>query len=749
MKDILKKAIFCKNINEFENYLKQRKDFYRIYLASNKSIKHFTYELSSIIQKNSFSEFITCLKKLSTDIQFLKGIGPKRALMLKQKGIKTFNDFLLFLPTNYLDFTKIVKIKSAKVNQEVNLILRFKELNEIKFSKRKIAQAIFYDDSGEIIVKWFNYNLRYLKKFLIPEKEYFISGRVSFFNFYKEIIHPFIEEANKVVKGILPVYSEIKNFPQKSIITSIRNLINLFKNKNFEYIPVKILIEENLPSIMETLSNLHFPNNNCLEDIKNFSSKYHKRLIFDEFFFLMLAIGKEKKRKEILTTKPYVYKGEIVKKFIDSLSFELTNAQKKVLREIYNDFKSGKVMNRLIQGDVGSGKTIVAFISSLIAIENNKQVAFMVPTEILAEQHFINFKKVSKNISINFALLTGSTPKKEKQLILRDLELGNIDFIIGTHALIEENIKFRDLGYIIIDEQHKFGVRQRMQLKQKGDNVHTLIMTATPIPRTLTLTIYGDLDVSIIDELPPGRKQVKTFWFYEKEYNKYLPLIKKELKKGRQAYFVYPLIEESDKLELKDVIKMKDKLSKEFFPEFKVEMLHGKMKSYEKDKIMKSFKDGKIDILASTTVIEVGVDIPNATIMVIENAERFGLAQLHQLRGRVGRGNYQSYCILISSNKLSDIAKKRLKVMCNTTDGFKIAEEDLKIRGPGEFLGTKQSGLPEFKFGDIVRDYKILIKAKKYAFEIIDFDFSLEKFPALKKMFDELFLQKLPFINTG
>ena len=657
---------------------------------------------------------------------------------------------MLFFPVNYLDFTKITPVKHSKKNSISNLLVYFKELKEIKYFKRKVAQAIFYDESGEIVVKWFNYNINYLRSFLKKGKRYFISGKVTFYNFYKEIIHPYIAEGENFKKEIVPVYKELKNLSQKIIANSISILLDNIKYFNFEYIPLKIIENKNLPEITECFKKLHKPpQNEDIEKIRNFYSIYHKRFIFDEFFFLMLAIAKEKKKKEILTTSPLKYRGVLIEKFLKNLPFFLTNAQKKVLREIYNDLKSGKVMNRLIQGDVGCGKTLVAFISALFVIENSMQVAFMAPTEILAEQHFNNLKNLTKNLKINIALLTGSTPKKIKDLIINELEKGEIDFIIGTHALIEENIKFKNLGLNIVDEQHKFGVRQRLSLKLKGEKVHTLIMTATPIPRTLTLTIYGDLEVSIIDEMPPNRKPVKTYWFYEKHQDRYIPLIKKELEKGRQAYFVYPLIEESEKLELKDVIKMKEKLSKELFPEFKVEMLHGKMKSQEKEEIMKKFKNHEIDILASTTVVEVGVDVANATIIVIENAERFGLAQLHQLRGRVGRGEHQSYCFLISSNRISDIAKTRLKVMCSTNDGFKIAEEDLKIRGPGEFLGTKQSGLPEFKFGDLIRDYKILLRAKEQAFKIIEEDISLKKFPALKKMFDDYFEEKTQLIETG
>ena len=702
--------------------------------------------MKNISKKQNVYEIYRFLK---TDIQYLKGIGPKRALSLKSLGINTFLDFLYFIPVNYVDYRKITKVKFVQKNDSVNLILYFERLNEIKYYSRKVAQAIFYDDTGEITVKWFNYNMNYLRTFLKKGKKYFLSGKVSFFNFNKEIIHPHIEVAENFQKSIIPVYREIKNFSQKNIKNSMNNLLEKLKETSFEFLPEKILKLEKLPDFVECFTKLHNPDlNSDIEKFRNFESIYHKRLIFEEFFYLMLAIAREKMKKEIITTEPVEYKGFLIEKFLKTLPFTLTNAQRKVLREIFKDLKSKKVMNRLIQGDVGCGKTLVAFITGLIFVENNYQVAFMVPTEILAGKHYKNLKNLSKNLNINIAILTGSTKKKIKEQIKKDLENGEIDIIIGTHALIEENVKFKKLGLNIIDEQHKFGVKQRLSLKLKGEKVHTLIMTATPIPRTLTLTIYGDLDVSIIDELPSGRKPVKTYWFYEKQKDKFIPFIKKELTKGRQAYFIYPLVEESDKLELKDVIKMKDELQN-IFNEFKVEMLHGKMKANEKEKIMEKFKNGQIDILASTTVIEVGVDVPNATIMVIENAERFGLSQLHQLRGRVGRGSQQSFCFLISSNRISSIARERLKIMCKTNDGFKIAEEDLKIRGPGEFLGTKQSGLPEFKFADIVRDYQLLVKAKNRAFEIIKSSPDLENYPELKLMFNDFFEEKTILVETG
>ena len=502
------------------------------------------------------------------------------------------------------------------------------------------------------------------------------------------------------------------------------------------------MIEKDIEEIVNSYKNLHFP-----ERLLKNNEKFLHRLIYDEFFFTMIGISKEKYRKEALKTHPVKYRGNIIEPFLEALPFKLTESQRKVLREIFSDFKKGKVLNRLLQGDVGSGKTLVALITALAIIENRAQAAFMAPTEILAEQHYKNFLKY--DLPINIALLTGSTLKRKKEEICKKLETGEIDLIIGTHALIVEKVNFKNLKLNIVDEQHKFGVKQRLYLKQKGSLVHTLIMTATPIPRTLTLTLYGDLDVSVIEKLPPGRKPVKTYWFRENMREKFLKMIKEELAKGRQAYFVYPLIDESDKLELKSVMEMEDKLKKYFAPDFSVKVLHGKMKAKEKDDIMQKFAKGEINVLISTTVIEVGIDVSNATVIVIENAERFGLSQLHQLRGRVGRGKEQSFCFLISKNRVSKEASERLKVMVSTTDGFKIAEADFKIRGGGEIAGTKQSGIPEFKFGDLLRDFNILLSAKNDADRLVEFNSNLEKFPALKHKFEKFIGEKTHLITTG
>ncbi len=743
MKKLLKNLINNTDKQSAYNQINASPFLKSVFQNSKKDIKNFINRISCLIQKDHLKDYFTVENILSTDLQYLKGVGPKRSLIFKSKNIITIEDILKFLPNGYRDFTNVKTVKDIEINETVVLKLKFKNYREIKF-RRRFLEAVFYDETSSIILKWFNYRIDYLKKYFVQEKEFFIFGKVSNFNFQKEIIHPIIEEPDNLENlEISPVYPLINKLSNKVIIDIIKNAFDKIKNIPYEYIPYHILVKRNLPPITDTYTNIHFPNKKSLPNLDFF----FKRLVYDEFFFTMLAIFKEKSKKNKITVEPIKYKGSIIKPFMESLPFKLTDSQRKVLHEILNDLKKGKVLNRLIQGDVGSGKTLVAIISALLVIENKGQVAFMVPTEILAEQHYKTI--LNYNLDINVALLTGSTTKKNKEDIYNKLSSGEIDLVIGTHALIQENVNFKNIKLNIIDEQHKFGVKQRLYLKEKGSLTHTLIMTATPIPRTITLTLYGDLDVSVIDKLPPGRKPIKTFWYHEKHRGKIVEEIKKELNNGRQAYFIYPLVDDSEKLDLKSVLKMSEILKDKYFKGFSLGILHGKMKSTEKEAVMKKFADKELDILVSTTVIEVGIDVPNATVMVIEHAERFGLSQLHQLRGRIGRGNFQSFCYLVSSNRLSADSKERLKVMVSTNDGFKIAEADLKIRGPGEISGTKQSGIPEFQFADLVRDFKILLQAKEDAEEIINFDNSLGKFPCLSDKYKKFIGSKSKIINTG
>jgi ATP-dependent DNA helicase RecG len=485
------------------------------------------------------------------------------------------------------------------------------------------------------------------------------------------------------------------------------------------------------------LRRIHFPENeDNFELLVSGRSPYHRRIIFDEFFFLELGLALRKRGFVLEKGISFQVEGELLKRLEKLIPFTLTKAQKRVIEEIKADMAKPYPMHRLIQGDVGSGKTVVAFAAALIAVENNFQVAIMAPTELLAEQHYLNLRQLAGKLGLSVAFLSSSMKKSYRKDIYGKIKNGKIDLVIGTHAIIQETVEFSKLGLGIIDEQHRFGVIQRATLKKKGVNPDILVMTATPIPRTLAMTVYGDLDISIIDEMPPGRMPVRTRVFHEKDRGKVYEIIANEVRKGHQAYIVYPLIEESERMDLMDATRMYEHLQNQIFPQFRLALLHGRMKSEEKEQVMGRFKNGEIQILVATTVIEVGIDVPQANLMVIEHAERFGLSQLHQLRGRVGRGTHQALCILLSQFKKSDEARRRLKIMENTTDGFKIAEEDLNIRGPGEFFGVRQSGLPDFRVANLIRDAKILNEARKEAFELV------RKDPLLKDP-DNFFLREV------
>jgi ATP-dependent DNA helicase RecG len=512
-----------------------------------------------------------------------------------------------------------------------------------------------------------------------------------------------------------------------------------------EFMPKHFLQKNELPLLKETLINIHFPNDSI--DMKSFNLKvspYHRRLAFDEFFFLQTGLALLKKGRGTQRGISFQSEGKLVKSLLKQLPFKLTSAQERVYHEIMYDMKKPHPMNRLMQGDVGSGKTIVSLMAVLHAVESGYQSAMMAPTELLAEQHYINVHPLVEKLGLRCELLTGSQREKP----INDIESGNVDIVIGTHALIQEHVKFRKLGLIVIDEQHRFGVMQRALLRKKGANPDVLVMTATPIPRTLSLTLYGDVDYSVIDELPPNRKSVITKLFYDSQKNILYNLINAEVKKDRQAYIVYPVIEESDKSNLKSAIAGRGAFER-IFPDLKVGLLHGRMNAAEREKLMQAFKNHEIDILVSTTVIEVGVDVPNASLMLIVHAERFGLAQLHQLRGRVGRGQYQSYCFLLAYGRPSDEALRRMEVMVEGSDGFKIAEEDLLIRGPGEFFGTRQSGIPDLRVANLIRDAKILNSARRDSFQLIQNDPDLTEYPLLRNVVEKFWHGKIDIFRTS
>jgi ATP-dependent DNA helicase RecG len=667
-----------------------------------------------------------------TKIEFLKGVGPQRAALLnKELNIFTFGDLIQHFPFRYEDRTQIHKIKELNASMpyvQIKGYIRNYELTGKPYKQRLTAH--FYDDSGEIDLIWFQ-GAKWIIKKLNPEIEYLVFGRPNIFNSRLYIGHPELEvNAERKTDSLFlqPVYPTTEKLKSKYIdsktISKLQNeLITKAQSHIKESLPEKLIRDYNLMKRDIAYKNIHFPADNKVLSAAQF------RLKFEEFFYVQLRLLKLKLSRYNRFRGQVFAKTTLLNEFYHKyLPFELTKAQKNVIREIFSDMKTGHQMNRLLQGDVGSGKTIVAFISMLLAIENRAQTVMMAPTEILTEQHYIGLKKYADKLNLKIAILTGSTKKSARNEIFSDLESGDIDIIVGTHALIEDNVKFQNLGLAIVDEQHRFGVAQRAKLWKKNKDTfpHVLVMTATPIPRTLAMTLYGDLEVSVIDELPAGRKPIKTILQFDQNRLKVFGFLRKQIQSGGQVYIVYPLIEESEKLDLKHLMDGYESLSRAF-PEYQLSIVHGKMKSADKDFEMKRFVKKETQIMVSTTVIEVGVDVPNASVMVIENAERFGLAQLHQLRGRVGRGAEQSYCILMCSQKLSSDAKIRLETMVRTNNGFEIANTDLTLRGPGDLMGTQQSGVLDLLIADIAKDGKILQTARESAKALLEDDPELSK----------------------
>jgi len=667
---------------------------------------------------------------LITPIDYLKGVGPNRADLLKSElKVFTYKDLLYNFPFRYIDKTKYHKISELEnTNSYVQIIGKFIDLKYSSNSKVKRLIGIFSDENDEIEIVWFK-GTKWIEKSIQLNKKYVVYGKLNSFNNRFSIVHPeseILEKHNKSLKNsLLPIYSSTELLSSKGINNKLlRDLVyNIFENS-------EKTIKENLNRNLnekyklipryEALFNIHFPKNQLQ------LSKAQFRLKYEEFFFIQLQfVFKNLINKNKFKGFNFSKVGQFFNDFYNNnLEFELTNAQKNVIRDIRKDFSTNSQMNRLLQGDVGSGKTIVALLSCLIAIDNNYQTTIIAPTEILAQQHYNSIKSSVEGLKINVEILTGSSTKKERISLFDDLKSGQINILIGTHAVLEDKVIFKNLGLAIIDEQHRFGVAQRSKLWKKNNTPpHILVMTATPIPRTLAMSVYGDLDISIIDELPPGRKLIKTVHRTDKNRLKDFRFLKDEIKKGRQIYIVYPLIEESKKMDYKDLMDGYESIVREFPKEnYQISILHGKMKNEDKSYEMKRFKNGETQIMVSTTVIEVGVNIPNASVMVIESAERFGLSQLHQLRGRVGRGSENSFCILMSKYKISNEAKIRIKTMCNTNDGFKISEVDMNLRGPGNILGTQQSGLLNFKIADIIKDQDILELARQDAKSLITND---------------------------
>lgn len=667
---------------------------------------------------------------LDTPIEYLKGVGPARAeLIRKELNIQTFGELLTWFPFRYVDRRAFLRIADIR---EDGIYIQIKaKIVRIQTSgppQRQRLVAIARDDSGEIELVWFQ-GTRWVLEMLTPQQEYVIFGRPVLFNGKWNIAHPELEvpasQPGPLSEVIRPIYNSTEKLKSKGLdFKGLGKLIRtILLSERFtvpENLTPDIIRDLRLLGRQEAFLNIHFPQSPEL------LRKAQARLRFEELFFIQLRLVRQRAGRLRQTRGlPFTRVGEFVNRFYrQHLTFELTGAQKKVIREIRTDLGSGRQMNRLLQGDVGSGKTLVALMSMLIALDNGYQGCLMAPTEILARQHFTTISRMLTGMEVNVRLLTGATRSAQRGETLSALADGTVHILIGTHALLEEGVQFRNLGIVVIDEQHRFGVAQRAKLWEKNIvTPHVLVMTATPIPRTLAMTLYGDLDTSVIDELPPGRKPVVTRHVYEPERLKVYGFIRSKIAEGRQIYVVYPMIRESEALDLQNLEEGYRMITAEFpSPPFTTGMVHGKMKQQEKEEAMRKFSGGETQILVATTVIEVGVDVPNASVMIIENAERFGLSQLHQLRGRVGRGADQSYCILLSRYELSAEARKRLKTMVRTSDGFEIAEADLQIRGPGDLQGTQQSGLLDLRIADIVRDEKILKYARSLASGIIGRD---------------------------
>lgn len=674
--------------------------------------------------------------RLQTPIQYVKGVGPKLAKLFEKKGIWTVEDALYFLPRSYEDRRHLKKISELQVGKKETgfgeILLAGMAFYQNR--KKKVFEVLVSDGSGMIKLKWFHGHERYLKDRFQKGRRLIFSGEVRWFNSQKEIHHPDVEMVEGDIeedylnfKRIVPIYSETEGLYQRTLRRLMKVIVEGYSDELKSPIPTEILERQDLIDFSEAFRRVHFPpDGESIEQLNLHRSDGHRRIIFDEFFFLELGLALRKRGVALEKGLSFKTEGHLAKQLLQRLSFQLTPSQERTLSEIVADMEKPHPMNRLIQGDVGSGKTVVAVLAALRVVECGYQAAIMAPTEVLAEQHYLTIHRWVEPLGVKVALLTSNVKGLEREEIYRHIRGGEVQIVIGTHAVIQEQVEFHRLGLAIIDEQHKFGVVQRGLLKKKGENPDVLVMTATPIPRTLAMTLYGDLDISLIDELPPGRMPVTTKIFPESARNRVYRIIEEEVKRGRQAFLVYPLVEESEKLDLKNATQMAEHLQKEVFGSFRVGLLHGRMKSEEKEAIMMEFKERKIDILVATTVIEVGIDIPNASVMVIEHAERFGLSQLHQLRGRIGRGNYPSQCILLAQYRSSEEARIRLQAMERSNDGFKIAEQDLELRGPGDFFGIRQSGLPDFRVAHILRDTAILIEARKEAFRLVQEDPHLE-----------------------
>ena len=667
------------------------------------------------------------------ELKNIKGIGEKKIALLNKLGIFTVNNLLEYFPYSYIDTTKFKKI--SEITEEGSYSYRLKIISLMENRKKRNIRVTKFlamdEEMNYCTIVYFN-NI-FISKNLKINNVYEMYGRAKLLGKNVEIQSPTMQNKVNIIGSVIPQYHLCKGISNLDLVKIIQNLLK--KNSYFEEkLPSNILNELNLESYDNAIRNIHFPKDN-----ESFI-RAKRRLAFDEIFYFQLSMKKFKKKNDDAIS--FQIKNETLE-FINSLSFKLTNSQNKVLEDIFNDMSSDRQMNRLIQGDVGCGKTIVSFIAMFNVVKNGFQSVLMAPTEILARQHFENAIELFEKHNIKVELLVGSLKESEKKTIREKIENGQVDIIIGTHAVFQEKVVYKNLGFVITDEQHRFGVKQRLLLSKKSNNPDILVMSATPIPRTVGLVMFCDLDISTIDELPSGRGKVNTYFVDENYEDRYMNFIKKHISEGRQAYIVCPLVDESDTLELQSVINLYDRLKERYFQDVEIEFIHGKIKPVDKDRIMKNFENGKIKVLVATTVIEVGINVPNSNIMVIYNAERFGLSQLHQLRGRIGRGNYESFCILVSNNKSTSV-KKRMDIMCSSNDGFYISEQDFLLRGYGDILGYRQSGEARFKILNIQKDYDLLKSAIKYVDELLkdDFNFEKEENQVVKRNVDE-FIQNL------
>ena len=667
------------------------------------------------------------------ELKDIKGIGEKKLALLNKLGIFTVNNLLEYFPYSYIDTTKFKKI--SEITEEGSYSYRLKIISLMENRKKKNIRVTKFlamdEEMNYCTIVYFN-NI-FISKNLKINNVYEMYGRAKLLGKNVEIQSPTMQNKVNIIGSVIPQYHLCKGISNLDLVKIIQNLLK--KNSYFEEkLPSNILNELNLESYDNAIRNIHFPKDN-----ESFI-RAKRRLAFDEIFYFQLSMKKFKKKNDDAIS--FQIKNETLE-FINSLSFKLTNSQNKVLEDIFNDMSSDRQMNRLIQGDVGCGKTIVSFIAMFNVVKNGFQSVLMAPTEILARQHFENAIELFEKHNIKVELLVGSLKESEKKTIREKIENGQVDIIIGTHAVFQEKVVYKNLGFVITDEQHRFGVKQRLLLSKKSNNPDILVMSATPIPRTVGLVMFCDLDISTIDELPSGRGKVNTYFVDENYEDRYMNFIKKHISEGRQAYIVCPLVDESDTLELQSVINLYERLKERYFQDIKIEFIHGKIKPVDKDRIMKNFENGKIKVLVATTVIEVGINVPNSNIMVIYNAERFGLSQLHQLRGRIGRGNYDSFCILVSNNKSTSV-KKRMDIMCSSNDGFYISEQDFLLRGYGDILGYRQSGEARFKILNIQKDYELLKLAIKYVDKLLkdDFNFEKEENQVVKRNVDE-FIQNL------